>query len=203
MIDELTIHYALECKLDWCTLLLAGEQVVDRNPCSSREGIPASQPAAAIETRAPAAAPPHRPASTAAAHPPPPAGSKSIELRRYPPPPQLTGQRVWLLASGGPEGQPAFGDSVAAGSGELVGWVLFDVGTTVVYTTPEQLARDRPLHCVPPDSPYAQFPPAAEQLYGWRVVASARVEPPLPVPDLQRIHRSVYQRRVPPPEESL
>jgi len=122
-------------------------------------------------------------------------GEKSLECRRYPPPEELAGHKVWLLAAGGEEGVPGFGDSIPASApgGELVGWVLFD--GAVEWRTAEAFNADAAQHCVPPNSPYA-FPAGGGDtgpVYGWRVAASCRLPQPLPVPAMQRLVRSVYQ----------
>lgn len=121
-------------------------------------------------------------------------GSKSVEVRAYPPPPELAGNKCWLLASDGEEGVATFGDMVDAGAegGKLVGWVLFD--GAVEYKDAAALAADFQSHRVPVDSPYSSFHQHDGQpLYGWRVVASHRAEEPLPLPAMRRIVRSVYQ----------
>lgn len=122
-------------------------------------------------------------------------GEKSLECRRYPPPDELAGQKVWLLAAGGEEGVATFGDAIAAGTagGELVGWVLFD--GAVEWHDAAAFNGDAAQHCVPPDSPYA-WPAGGGScgpVYGWRVVASCRLPQPLPVPAMRRLVRSVYQ----------
>lgn len=120
-------------------------------------------------------------------------GQKSLEVRRYPLPPELSGQRVLLLASTGAEGVPTFGDSIAAGQtgGTVVGWVLFD--GAVEYSSAAAFAADAAAHCVPPTSPYAAQE-GGPTLYGWKVVASHRLAQPLPLPAMQRVMRSVYRR---------
>ena len=121
-------------------------------------------------------------------------GQKSLECRRWPPPtPELEGQKVWLLATSGEDGVATFGETVEAGSedGKLLGWVLLDVDHTVRWDSSEAFRADEAQHCVPPDSPYA--PAGGETVYGWRVVASHRLPEPLPVPAMQRVHRSVYR----------
>lgn len=122
-------------------------------------------------------------------------GEKSLECRRYPPPEELAGHKVWLLASSGEEGVATFGDAIAAGAsgGELVGWVLFD--GAVEWRTAEAFQADAAQHCVPPDSPYACPAAAGEAAphYGWRVVASCRLPQPLPLPAMQRLVQSVYR----------
>ena len=122
----------------------------------------------------------------------PPTGAKSIEVRRYPPPPELEGQRCWLLSSSGPDGVATFPDSIAAGAvgGRLVGWVLF--GHSTDYSCPEQFAADEKEHCVPPDSPYA-LSESGGTAYGWHVLASHRLPQPLPLPAMKRVTRSVYR----------
>lgn len=111
------------------------------------------------------------------------------------PPARPALEQVWLLATGGEEGVPTFGDAVpaAASGGELVGWVLFDVDATVQWDSADAFAADAAQHCAPPDSPYA-FPASGDAtVYGWRVVASHRLPEPLPLPAMQRVHRSVYR----------
>lgn len=105
---------------------------------------------------------------------------------------ELEGQRVWLIASEGQEGVATFGDAIDAGAagGCLVGWVLLD--GAVQYRSAETFAADQQLHCVPPDSPYA-YTAAGSPVFGWRVVASACLPTPLPLPAMRRLHRSVYK----------
>ena len=114
-------------------------------------------------------------------------------MRKYPPPPELEGQRCWLLASSGPEGVATFSNSIAAGAagGCLVGWVLF--GDCIEYSSPEQFVADQTQHCVPPDSPYALSQSGGTAAYGWHVLASHRMPQPLPLPAMQRVTRSVYR----------
>ena len=116
-------------------------------------------------------------------------------MRTYPPPAELDGHKVWLLASLGPEGVATFGDSIAAGQagGAVVGWVLFD--GAIEYRDAAAFAADEAQHCVPVDSPYAFTSQGDEgtTLYGWQVVASHRLAVPLPLPAMRRHHRSVYR----------
>lgn len=117
-----------------------------------------------------------------------------MECRAYPPPQELgDGAKVWLLASGGPEGVAAFGDAIAPGQtgGQLVGWVIFDADAAK-YASPEAFAADREAHRVPADSPYAPTP-GGGPVYGWRVVASHRLPQPLQLPRMSRVFRSLYR----------
>ncbi|KAL4447979.1 hypothetical protein ABPG75_005198 [Micractinium tetrahymenae] len=123
-------------------------------------------------------------------------GEKSLEIRAYPPPPELAGQRVLLLASSGEEGVAAFGDAIEAGQagGSVVGWVLFDGAAAVEYASGEAFAADAAVHCVPADSPYA-YREGGPALYGWPVVASHRFAELQPLPAMRRLMRSVYKRQ--------
>lgn len=116
-------------------------------------------------------------------------------MRAYPPPLELAGQRVLLLASTGEEGVATFGDAIEPGQagGSVVGWVLFD-SAAVEYTDGSAFAADAAVHCVPPGSPYA-FAEGGPPLYGWRVVASHRFAAPRPFPAMKRVMRSVYKRQ--------
>jgi len=113
---------------------------------------------------------------------------------------------VLLLASdgtgAGDKAVPTFGDSIVAGQpgGTVVGWVLFD--GAVEYTSVAAFSADACLHCVPPNSPFAFREPegssseagSSGKVYGWRVVASHRLDQPQPLPAMKRVFRSVYQK---------
>ena len=96
-----------------------------------------------------------------------------------PPPPP--GPRVYLLATHGPPGVPALGESFpegADGRASLVGWVAFAASRP--YPTPDALAADEGLHGVPPGSPYGWA--EGGERHGWVVGETGRVEPPAPPP---------------------
>jgi hypothetical protein len=118
---------------------------------------------------------------------------KSVEVRAYPPPPELAGNKCWLLASIGEDGVATFDDIVDAGAegGQLVGWVTFD--GAIEYRDAAAFAADYQSHRVPDDSPYSYVRHGGQPLYGWRVVASHRAEEPLPLPAMRRFVRSVYR----------
>ncbi|CAL5229210.1 g12493 [Coccomyxa viridis] len=119
-------------------------------------------------------------------------GEKTIETRKYRLPAELIGQRIWLLESGGEENVPSLGDEVLAGSqgARIVGSVTFiDVKK---YTSQESWAADADKHRVPEDSPYA-FHQKPGPAYGWVVGATERLPQPLPLPQMRRISRSIYE----------
>lgn len=181
--------FALECKEAWCELILKGEQGQQITggllPPAACRPPPATRCAARGESTR------FYQITPCCVLLPTVAGAKSIEVRTYPPPPELQGQRCWLLAAGGPDGVASFADSIAAGAtgGHLVGWVLF--GDSTEYCSPEQFAADEKEHHVPPGSPYALE--SGGTAYGWRVLASHRLPQPLPLPAMQRVTRSVYR----------
>ncbi len=182
--------YGLECKAVWCERILSGKLQVAA--CRCAEGLQMRSSFfgfAALGSWRPSSQVPNPPGS------PVRAGEKSIEVRAYPPPPEMAGQRVLLLASEGDEGVATFGGAIEPGQhgGSVVGWVLFD-SAAVEYTSCAAFTADAALHCVPPGSPYA-FQEGSPPLFGWRVVASHRNAAPQPLPAMQRVVRSVYKRR--------
>lgn len=86
-------------------------------------------------------------------------GKKAEETRRYPLPSNLSGQRIWLLATSGKAGVAALDDKVQAGhpGATIVGWVTFS-GVTH-YTTRDAWAAAFDRHLVPDDD---------ANPYGWK-----------------------------------
>lgn len=75
--------------------------------------------------------------------------------------------------------------------------ILTQVGTVVFndvkeYTSLECWAADAAKHRVPNDSPYA-FQQNAGPAYGWVVGATERLPQPLPMPQMSRMLRSIYE----------
>ena len=61
-----------------------------------------------------------------------------------------------------------------------------------MYTSQESWAADADKHRVPQDSPYA-FQQKPGPAYGWVVGATERLPQPLPLPQMRRITRSIYE----------
>ena len=75
--------------------------------------------------------------------------------------------------------------------------ILTQVGSVVFidvkeYTSLECWAADAAKHQVPNDSPYA-FKLNAGPAYGWVVGTTERLPQPLPLPQMRRILRSIYE----------
>ncbi|KAL6785960.1 hypothetical protein ACKKBG_A00835 [Auxenochlorella protothecoides x Auxenochlorella symbiontica] len=119
-------------------------------------------------------------------------GRKSMEVRSYPFPEPLAGQRVLLLATNGQAGRPALGDGISAGStdAKAVGWVIFD--GIQRFESASEFEGAYGEHCVPSDSPFA-WAPRGPALYGWRIREYERAREPCPLPRMTRLLRSVYE----------
>ena len=75
--------------------------------------------------------------------------------------------------------------------------ILTQVGSVVFidvkeYISLECWAADAAKHRVPNDSPYA-FKQDARPAYGWVVGATERLPQPLPLPQMRRLLRSIYE----------
>jgi hypothetical protein len=202
---RMTVAFGLECKRKWAVEILKGKGCLSscffmlphaqayvqrllwlpqRNKLCRPEPLPPANQRQPILSQ-PMPDPPYGP---------PLPGAKSIEVRRYPLPPQLlNGQKCWLIAAEGRDGVATFGADIEAGDarGRLLGWVIF--GDIVTYTTAEQFAADEGSHHVPENSIYGFSASGGQPLFGWRVAASHQCPQSLALPQMRRLLRSIYQ----------
>lgn len=125
--------------------------------------------------------------------------------------------RVWLLATDGPAGQAALGDTIDPSEdrerAKVVGWARFDKGREKVYRSAAEVEADSGEHLVfrnasseSGSSAYGWREGVTEALFGWRVaeVQRAAAEPglaPLRLAPGERLLRSVYALERAPGEE--
>ena len=77
------------------------------------------------------------------------------------------------------------------------GTYLLQVGSVVFsgvkeYSSMDSWSTDAGRHLVPKDSPYA-FREGEGRAYGWIVQDSTRLAQPMPVPQMKRLLRSIYE----------
>ena len=77
------------------------------------------------------------------------------------------------------------------------GTYLLQVGSVVFsgvkeYSSMDSWSADAGRHLVPKDSPYA-FREGEGRAFGWIVQDSMRLPQPMPVPEMKRLLRSVYE----------
>lgn len=120
------------------------------------------------------------------------AGRKSVETRSYALPAALLGRPVELVRSGeGVAGSSAVPDAVPAGTTGLavVGRVVF--AACERYESEAAWLADAERHRVPADSPYRWS--EESPVYAWTVREVAVAPAPLPVPQMRRLHRSLFR----------
>ena len=130
--------------------------------------------------------------------------------------------RVWLLATDGPAGQAALGDTIDPSEdrerAEVVGWARFDNRKEKVYRSAAEVEADSGEHLIfrnassssdsrDSSSVYGWREGVTEALFGWRVAevqkrAAGKPElPPLRLAPGERLLRSVYVLERAPGEE--
>lgn len=121
-------------------------------------------------------------------------GSKTIEVRSWPLPIDLTNTPIALVATEGPEGQATLGDDVVAGQadGHVVGEVVF--AAVKRYESAEAFWGDEAQHGVPRGSVYG-WADTTTVLYGWCVGRSVPYAAPMPLPAMKRVQRSLYCKK--------
>lgn len=61
------------------------------------------------------------------------------------------------------------------------------------YTTLAEFVADSSSHAVPAHSPHAFKEGGAGEVYGWVVSHVMKLEPPLPLAQMRRLYRSVFE----------
>ena len=132
-------------------------------------------------------------------------GSKTVEVRQYPLPPDLLHQKVYLLQSPSPSNAatnksqvPDKVELVEQDSLSLVGWCRFD--SVRQYTSQQAFREDQSLHRIPDDHPLG-WPITTHEpekstlpLYGWHIASlGTDVPDSIQKSSLHRRFRSLFE----------